>query len=345
MLRFFIGFLIVITVAFIGYYLIRTIEVGTAGKSSFWPVQKIEHKGFVYRDLNKNGELDVYEDSGATIDERVNDLLEQMTLEEKAGTMMHPFLFAGNDGNIASPLIPMTPTSVAIFEKKINHFATMYEDSPDKVPKWTNALQLMAEKTRLGIPVSIGSDIRHGVSEGPKPIETSELGFSKWCEPLGFGAINDSTLVYDFGRIASIELRAVGIHTALHPMLDLATEPRWARIIETFGEDADVTGKLGIAYIKGFQGDSITDTSVSCMTKHFPGGGPQKDGWDAHFDYGKEQVYPGNNFAYHLEPFRKAIEAGTTQIMPYYGIPIGQTPEEIGFAFNRAIITDFYWTL
>jgi len=75
------------------------------------------------------------------------------------------------------------------------------------------------------------------------------------------------------------------------------------------------------------------------MTKHFPGGGPQKDGDDPHFRYGKEQVYPGGQFDYHLIPFEAAFEAGTSQIMPYYGQPIGTQYEEVGFGFNRGIIT------
>ena len=79
---------------------------------------------------------------------------------------------------------------------------------------------------------------------------------------------------------------------------------------------------------------------MACMTKHFSGGGPQEDGEDAHFPYGKNQVYPGNNFEYHLIPFEKgAFPAKTAQIMPYYGVPVGQTGEEVGFGFNKEIIT------
>ena len=75
------------------------------------------------------------------------------------------------------------------------------------------------------------------------------------------------------------------------------------------------------------------------MTKHFPGGGPQKDGEDPHFPYGREQVYPGGNFDYHLIPFEAAFAAGTAQVMPYYGMPVGTEYEEVGFGFNRSVIT------
>ncbi len=146
-------------------------------------------------------------------------------------------------------------------------------------------------------------------------------------------------LVQEFGDIARQEYIAVGIRTALHPMADLATEPRWARINGTFGEDAELTSRMVSAYIRGFQGEKLGPHSVACMTKHFPGGGPQKDGEDPHFSYGKDQVYPGNNFEYHLIPFEAAFKAGTAMIMPYYGRPLGLPLEEVGFGFNKDVIT------
>jgi beta-glucosidase len=163
--------------------------------------------------------------------------------------------------------------------------------------------------------------------------------FSQWPEQIGLGAIGDPQLVQEFGDIARQEYLAVGIRVALHPMADLATEPRWCRANGTFGEDAELASKLTAAYIRGFQGAELGPQSVACMTKHFPGGGPQKDGEDAHFSYGKDQVYPGDNFDYHLPPFEAAFEAGTSQIMPYYGRPLGTQYEEVGFSFNKGVIT------
>jgi beta-glucosidase len=110
--------------------------------------------------------------------------------------------------------------------------------------------------------------------------------------------------------------------------------------VGTFGEDADLAAKLTAAYIKGFQGENgLTPDSVATMCKHFPGGGPQRDGLDPHNEYGKEQVYPGDNFAYHLIPFKAAIEAKTAQMMPYYGIPVDVTSENVGMGYNRDILT------
>lgn len=121
--------------------------------------------------------------------------------------------------------------------------------------------------------------------------------------------------------------------------MDLATEPRWARISGTFGEDAQLSARMATAYILGFQGTSLGSGSVACMTKHFAGGGPQKEGLDPHFSYQKGQVYPGHNFNYHLIPFEAAFKAHTAAIMPYYGVPMGQTSEDVGFGYNKDIIT------
>ncbi|HSO65114.1 MAG TPA: glycoside hydrolase family 3 N-terminal domain-containing protein, partial [Ornithinibacter sp.] len=140
------------------------------------------------------------------------------------------------------------------------------------------------------------------------------------------------------------EYVAVGIRAALHPTVDLATEPRWGRQAGTFGQDPDLVTELGVAYLQGFQREILGPGSVACTSKHFPGGGPQKDGEDAHFPYGREQVYPGGRFADHLRPFPPLIEAGTAAIMPYYGMPIdleldGEAIEEVGFGFNTQVVT------
>lgn len=286
-----------------------------------------------YRDLNQNGRLDPYEDPSRPIEERVEDLLGQMTLEEKAGLMFHTIAWTSAGGPPGAP----GPEDLLI-RLHINHFNVFALPGPRQAAEWYNALQRAAEGTRLGIPVTISSDPRHAFTDNPLTSAFTQ-SFSLWPEPIGLAATRDPELVQQFADIARQEYLAVGIRVALHPMADLATEPRWARISGTFGEDAELASQLVKAYIRGFQGKEIGPESVSCMTKHFPGGGPQKDGEDAHFPYGREQVYPGNNFDYHLIPFEAAFEAGTSQIMPYYGMPVGLPMEEVGFGFNRDVIT------
>lgn len=296
--------------------------------------------GMTFRDLNKNGRLDVYEDTRRPIDERVEDLLGQMTLEEKCGLMVQPVINAGKAGQLVevpSPVSPLT-TSERVVNRHIAHFNVMFSGDTKSVALWQNKLQELAERTRLGIPVTISTDPRHSTGKNPA---TGILmkGFSQWPDPLGLAAVRDEGLVQQFGDIARREYLAVGIRVALHPMADLATEPRWSRMAGTFGEDADLAARTTAAYIRGFQGEELGPESVSCMVKHFPGGGPQEDGLDPHFSFGREQVYPGDNFEYHLGPFEAAFEAGVEQVMPYYGIPVGQTGEDVAMSFNADVIT------
>ena len=297
--------------------------------------------GITFRDLNKNGRLDPYEDPRRPIEERVEDLLRQMTLEEKVGLMFHNVIPVGMDGELVEGMNWGRPFSTLhnLLELNMNHYNVHALPEPRLAATWSNKLQKLAERTRLGIPVTVSSDPRHGYSNLAGASEVTDA-FSRWPEPIGLAATNDPDLVQEFGDIARQEYRAVGISAALHPMADLATEPRWPRIDGTFGEDAELSAQMVEAYIRGFQGKAIGPTSVSCMTKHFPGGGPQKDDHDPHFSYGKEQIYPGHNFNYHLPPFEAAFRAGTGQIMPYYGQPIGvEGIEEVGFGYNKAVIT------
>ena len=314
------------------------------------PVLRVD--GESYRDLNKNGKLDVYEDSRAAIEDRVSDLLAQMTLEEKAGTMFVEMIGITPEGDpFDKPKLSRDPfdliiafaappASEMLIQKRLNSFNILNAYDPDVMALFNNNLQLIAERMRLGIPITIATDPRHSADNNPgASILTSS--FSSWPNPLGLAATRDTLLVREFGDIARQEYRAVGITVALHPMADLATEPRWARINGTFGEDAYLSAAMTKAYVLGFQGDILGKNSVACMSKHFSGGGPQLNGDDPHFSFGKDQAYPGENFDYHVIPFVEgALAAHTAQIMPYYGIPVGQTDEDVAFAFNKAIITD-----
>lgn len=287
-----------------------------------------------FRDLNKNGKMDPYEDPAQPIDVRVADLLLQMSVEEKAGLLFQPMARL----NFGDQRVNDDATSRVIADQHINCLAIMGGAAPLELAAWHNDLQRQAEATRLGIPITLASDPRHGYASTPGAAFAAQ-GFSQWPEIIGLAAAGDIDLIEQFAIIAKQEYLAVGIRLALHPMADLATEPRWARINGTFGEDATFAGKAVAAYIRGFQGRRLGPTSVGCMVKHFPGGGPQKDGEDPHFPYGREQVYPGHHFDYHTLPFEAAFEAGVAQVMPYYGLPVGTDFPETGFAFNPPMIT------
>ena len=308
-------------------------------------VKTMTIEGFTFRDLNKNGKLDIYEDSRQTTDARVNDLISQMTLEEKAGTMFFGMIGMNRDGSLAEKfsLKELSAfygwgTTEMMFGKNLNHFNIFVGSGKKQMAIWYNNIQKLAERSRLGIPVTIASDPRnHYFTNALMSAFAGDM--TTFPQPLGLAAMRDSALVAEFANIARQEYLDLGIRVALHPQIDLATEPRWGRVSGTFGEDAYLTAMLTTAYIKGFQGDTLGVNSVACMTKHFPGGGPQKEGIDPHLPIQKGQVYPGNNFDYHLIPFEAAFKAGTASIMPYYGVPMNRNTEEVGFSFNHDMIT------
>lgn len=341
-LGYFVGGVVVILLVLYGFFAYSRIStIHTARDKMGRPADTLRVGGFAFRDLNKNGKLDPYEDRRIPVPDRVENLLGQMTLEEKAGTLFHTFVWPGKNGEIAGPLqvLNVLPVEVALFDRKMTFFNLFGLGTAAETARWLNAVQRLAERTRLGIPATISSDARHSVALQKSVVPLAMPEFSQWPEPIGFAAIGDSALVEEFGRFAAQDYRAIGIQVALQPMADVATEPRWGRISGTFGEDANLAAKLTAAYVRGMQGDSISPTSVATVTKHFAGGGPQEDGWDPHFRYGKNQIYPGHNLTYHLIPFRAAIAAGTAQIMPYYGVPVGLTKEDVGFSFNREMVT------
>lgn len=299
-----------------------------------------------YRDLNGNGRLDPYEDPRRSPEERTEDLLGRLELAEKIGLLFHTVIEAGPDGTVLDGpgAISKTGTREVVVDKRVNHFNVHALGSARDAARWHNAVQEVAEATPHGIPVTISTDPRHGFSENAGAGFAAGW-FSQWPEPLGIGALRDPELTRRYAEAVRREYLAVGIRAALHPTLDLATEPRWARQQHTFGQDPGVVTELGLAFLEGMQGSdgALGPQSVACTVKHFPGGGPQADGEDAHFPYGREQVYPAGRFEDHLAPFRPTIAAGAGAIMPYYGMPVGlelagEPVPEVGFGYNRRIV-------
>lgn len=317
-------------------------------------VNVLQVNGLLFKDLNKNGKLDVYEDWRRSLDERVNDLVAQMTVEEKAGLMVGPSLPAGPNGSPSEQAVwgqnPFNPgpvqltspaTSDGVLRRHIRQFINRENLPARTMATWLNAVQQIAESSRLGIPIIFVTNPRNQYgTQNVFGIQEAGSAFSQWPGPLGLAATRDMALVEDFARIAAQEYVAVGLRGAYHPTADVASEPRWNRFRETFGEDAQLTTDIITALIRGFQGEKLGPHSVALTTKHFPGAGPADDGLDAHFPWGKNQVYPGKNLEYHLQPWKAAIAAGTAMIMPYYAVPKGLTSEELGMAYNKEIITD-----
>jgi beta-glucosidase len=305
-------------------------------------VKVLDIDGLSFRDLNKNDQLDEYEDYRLDNVQRVEDLISQMTIEEKVGTLFHPPVTINPDWmfRLYSLFVDGGKlTEGEIINQHINHFNLYGNPKPERLAKRINNLQKIASRSRLGIPVTISSDPIHEVPKGGGVASFSLDGFSKWPSQLGLAASQNPSLVKQFAEIAREEYLAVGIRTALHPMADLATEPRWARNFGTFGSDNVLSSNLTMAYMDGFQGETINSQSVMTMVKHFPGGGPQENGLDPHLFSGRNQIYPGNMFDYHVKPFIDAINNNLAVIMPYYGITVNQTSENVAIGFNKDLLT------
>jgi len=308
----------------------------------------LQKDGLQFKDLNRNGVVDLYEDWRLSPEQRARDLVARMTLEEKAGTMMHgtvrsvggPMAAAGMGGRYD------TASARALIDSvKVTSLITRLNADPRTLAAANNVLQAIAERTRLGIPLTISTDPRNHFQYLPGV--STQTTFSQWPEALGFAAVDDTALTRAFGDIARQEYRAVGIHMALSPQADLATEPRWPRVAGTFGEDADLAGRHVRAYVTGFQhgANGVDSTGVVTVVKHWVGYGAAKDGWDSHTYYGRFATFPGHDLDYHIRPFLGAFAAHAAGVMPTYSILQGaiwdgKPVEPVGAGFNRQLLTD-----
>lgn len=233
---------------------------------------------FVSSVSSTDNENATYRNSSLPIDDRVEDLLRRMTLKEKAGQLFHTQIQMGQNGTLDTGDVATgrNSTETMVGEKLMTHF-NLLGDVVDvrTTAEWYNRLQKRAQETRLGIPITLSSDPRHAFTENVGTGFAANA-FSQWPESLGFAALRDPELVERFADIARQEYLAIGLRSSLHPQVDLSTEPRWARISGTMGEDAHLTSRLVVAYIKGFHTKEFGPNSVTTVTKHFPGGGPME---------------------------------------------------------------------
>ena len=327
------------------------------------PIIKVT--GRTFKDLNANGRLDPYEDWRRPASERVQDLVGQMTLAEKAGLMLIDTLNAAC--NPATGERGTVPAAAANFIGTQQMHRFIFRNTSSRARSWrprrgsrqhdshpgggggfTNSVQAMSEATRLGIPVAVqvertqphrpGRPGRHqrgapgAITAFPKEAGLAAAALGE-RDPRRTGqrrppwrhVRRSRTSPASWARSGS----PIGLRGMYGYMADLSTEPRWYRSHETFTEDADLNADIMRTLVENPPGPgqpgrvSLTPECRSRSTmKHFPGGGPQELGLDPHYSFGKTQVYPGDEFGYHLKPFEAAINAGVSAIMPYYGVPM-----------------------
>ena len=280
----------------------------------------IEVDGYQFIDLNGNGTLDVYEDWRQDADTRAADLVSQMTVREKIGQMQHPTYLPRSDGKIA-PYLEKYCTDYGIGMLLIREL-----NSVQTAAETMNTVQEYAEASRLGVPVLVSMDSVHGLSY--------VSGATVTPHNLALAATRDEELVTKLAEIARDEHMAIGVRMTLSPESDIASEPRWGRVMETFGEDPDLVTQMIRAQIVAFQNgeDGLNENGIVACIKHFPGAGPQMDGKDTSPIVSDEET-----LQVHLKPYYAALEVNVGSVMPYYSVPLALDMENSAIGSKAAL--------
>lgn len=269
--------------------------------------------------------LPAYKDPSFSIDIRLSDLLSRMTLEEKVGQLLCPlgwemYEIHGNE------VCPSGKFKQLIKERNVGMlWATYRADpwtkktlanglNPEMAAKAGNALQkYVMENTRLGIPMFLAEEAPHG---------HMAIGATVFPTGIGMAATWSPELLKEVGQVIAKEIRLQGAHISYGPVLDLARDPRWSRVEETFGEDPVLSGVLGAAMVEGLGGGDLSHKYATIATlKHFLAYAVPESGQNGNYaSVGSRDLH--QNF---LPPFRKAIDAGALSVMTSYnsidGIP------------------------
>ena len=280
----------------------------------------IEADGYQFIDLNSNGTLDVYEDWRLDADTRAADLVSQMTVREKIAQMQHPTYLPRSDGKIA-PYLQKYCTDYGIGMLLIREL-----NSVQTAAETMNVVQEYAEASRLGVPVLVSMDSVHGLSY--------VSGATVTGHNLALAATRDEELVVKLAEIAREEHIAIGVRMTLSPESDIASEPRWGRVMETFGEDPDLVTSMVRAQIVAFQNgtEGLNKDGIVACIKHFPGAGPQMEGKDTSPIVADEET-----LQIHLQPYYAAIEVNVGSVMPYYSVPLALDMENSAIGSKAAL--------
>ncbi len=260
------------------------------------------------------------------LDRRVESLLKQMTLEEKVGQMTQITLdVIGNGETVFSSDIPFAIDTARLRKALVNyHIGSVLNTTNNYAmtpAQWHSIISQIQEvattQTRMKIPVIYGIDAIHGV--------TYTDGATMFPQQLTVAASFNPDNAYNMGVVTAYETRASGIPWNFSPVLDLGADPRYSRIYEGFGEDPYVISTMGVQLVKGYEGMSADSLSspvkvASCL-KHYLGYSVPVSGKDRTPAYIPDNVLR----EYHLEPFKKAIEAGASSLMVNSGLINGVT--------------------
>ncbi len=280
----------------------------------------IYHQNWI--DFNKNGKKEVYEDPSEPVDKRVEDLLSRMTLEEKTCQMATLYGF----GRVCKEELPspewkneIWKDGIGNIDEHLNNLAYHPQASTDKAWPPSNHIKALnevqrffVEETRLGIPVDFTNEGIRGLCHEKATSFPSQIGI---------GATWNKELVSQIGHITGKEARLLGYTNVYSPILDLARDPRWGRVVECYGEDPYLVGELGFHMVKALQEEKVVSTPKHFAIYSAPKGGRDGDArTDAH-------ITERELFSLYLHPFKRAIkDAGAMGVMSSYndynGVPV-----------------------
>lgn len=267
--------------------------------------------------------LPTYLNAEANVEDRLSDLMDRMTLEDKVAQMcqyvglehmkaaeksLSPEELLGNDALGFYENLHSSEVAQMVIDGEIGSFLHVV------TAEESNYLQSLAEQSRLKIPLLIGIDAIHG--------NALVSGATVYPTPINMAATFNNEIAYDIAKETAVEMRATGSHWAFTPNIDVMRDPRWGRVGETFGEDPFLVGEMGVAMINGFQqGDFTGLNKVIACAKHMIAGGEPINGLNASpMDVSERTLQE-----IHLPPYKKAIDAGVYSIMAAHnelnGIP------------------------
>ena len=295
----------------------------------------IYHKGWT--DFNKNGVKDVYEDPSAPLEDRVEDLLGQMTLEEKSCQLATLY----GCGRVLREPLPVDgwkqeiwSQGIANIDEQLNGVGKAYREHHELIYPFSNHVEALhqtqrwfIENTRLGIPVEFSNEGIHGLNHTratPLPA------------PIAIGSTWNRDLVLQAGRIAGREARLLGYHSVYAPILDVARDQRWGRVVECYGEDPFLVAELGVRMVEGVQSQGV----ASCL-KHYVAYGVPKGGRDADCRT-DPHITPRELHEIFLYPFRRVVEeAHPMEVMASYNDWNGEPVIASGY-FLTTLLRDSY---
>jgi beta-glucosidase len=279
-----------------------------------------------------------YRDAARTIDERVDDLIGRMTLEEKAAQLGSAWIFQLANGGTFSPELAEPHLRHGLGH--VTRLCGASDLEAAAAAHLANELQRhLMEETRLGIPAIFHEEICSGLMARGSTVFPQAIGIASTWEPELARALAEST---------RIQMRAVGVHQGLSPVLDVCRDPRWGRTEETFGEDPHLVARMGVAFVRGLQGDDLR-TGIVATAKHLVGYGASEGG----MNWAPARVGSCELHDVYLHPFEAAVrESGLRSVMNAYneidGMPCAADWELLTnllrgqWGFEGSVVSDYF---